>query len=252
MVTIGWRRPGARTRWQTTSRSARSRASALSCGSGRSGSGTPRKSKSTGRSSAKAGSSSSARPAIFSRTIRSGSRVGDAEVGAQHLQHRHEGDLAAVRLAPGIRRPRCRGARPLGELVAEAALADARLGDDADRGALAGHGPLQRLLEHGHLLVAADEAREAALAREVEPRAGAADPGQLEDAHRPARPLDLELAEILEREEAVRQLRRRLGQVGLAGLGQRLHPLRQADGVADRGVAALVRRRSRRRSPRPS
>ena len=73
-------------------------------------------------------------------------------------------------------------ARPLGELVAEAALADARLGDDPDHGALAGLGPLQRRLQHGHLLAAADEAGEAALAREVEPRARRADPGQLEHA----------------------------------------------------------------------
>ena len=39
---------------------------------------------------------------------------------------------------------------------------------------------------------------------------------------------------------AVGQLGGALGQVRLAGLGQRLHPLRQADRVADRGVAALA------------
>ena len=88
--------------------------------------------------------------------------------------------------------------------------------------------------------VAADEAGEAALAREVESRARRADPGQLEDAHRPARPLDLELAQVLQLEVAVGQLGRGLGQVGLAGLGQRLHPLRQADRVADRRVAAVA------------
>ena len=87
-------------------------------------------------------------------------------------------------------------AAALGELVAEPALADARLGDDADRGALARLGPLQRLLQHRHLLVAADEAGEAALAGEVEARARRADPGQLEDPHRLARSLDLELAEV--------------------------------------------------------
>ena len=113
-------------------------------------------------------------------------------------------------------------------------------GDDADHGALARLGPLQRLLERRHLLVAADEAGEAALAREVEPRARRADPGQLEDPDRPARALDLELAEVLELEVAVRELGGALGQVGLAGLGQRLHPLRQADRVADRGVVALA------------
>ena len=72
------------------------------------------------------------RPAIFSRAIRSGSRVVDAEVGAQHLQHRQERDRLAVRLS--LRLVDLDAARPaaLGELVAEAALADARVGDDAD------------------------------------------------------------------------------------------------------------------------
>ena len=45
-------------------------------------------------------------------------------------------------------------------------------------------GPLERLLETRHLVGAADEAREAALAGEVEPRARRADSGQLEDPHR--------------------------------------------------------------------
>ena len=63
-------------------------------------------------------------------------------------------------------------------------------------------GPLEGLLEDVHLPVAADEAGEAALAREVEPRARLADPGELEDPDRPAGALDLELAEVLELEEA--------------------------------------------------
>ena len=166
--------------------------------------------------------------------------VGDAEVGAQHLQHRHEGDRLPVRLGLALEDLDPALAAAFGELVAEAALADARFGDDADRGALAALGPLERLLQHRHLLVAADEAGEAALAREVEARAGGADPGQLEDPDRLAGALDLEVAEVLQLHEAVGQLGGALGQVGLAGLGQRLHPLRQADGVADRGVAALA------------
>ncbi len=166
--------------------------------------------------------------------------VGDAEVGAQHLQHRHEGDLAAVRLGLAFEDLDPLGPGAFGELVAEPALADPRFGDDADRGALAGLGAVQRPRQHRHLLVAADEAGEAALAREVEPRASRADARQLEDAHRPARALDLELAQVGELEEAARQLRRRFGQVGLARLGQRLHPLRQADRVADRGVVTAA------------
>ena len=70
----------------------------------------------------------------------------------------------------------------LGELVAEAALADAGLADDADHLPLAGERLLQGALEHPQLLVAADEPREAARARDVEPPAGGADAGQLVDA----------------------------------------------------------------------
>ena len=88
--------------------------------------------------------------------------------------------------------------------------------------------------------LAADEAGEAALAGEVEPRARLADPGQLEDPDRLAGALDLELAEVLEVEEAGGELGGVLGDVSLAGLGQRLHPLGEADGVADRGVVALA------------
>ena len=95
-------------------------------------------------------------------------------------------------------------------------------------------------LEPPHLLLAADEAGEAALAGEVEAGARLADPGQLEDLHRPARALDLELAEVVEVEVAAGQLGGALGQVGLARLGQRLHPLGQADGVADRGVGGAA------------
>ena len=100
-------------------------------------------------------------------------------------------------------------------------------------------GALEGLLEGRHLVAAADEAGEAALAGEVEPRAGPADPGQLEDPDRPAGALDLELAQVLELEEAGGELGGVLGEVGLARLGQRLHPLREADRVADRRVVAL-------------
>ena len=56
------------------------------------------------------------------------------------------------------------------------------------------------------------------------------------DAQRPAGALDLELAQVGEREVALDERRRVLGEVGLAGLGELLHALRQADRVADRGV----------------
>jgi hypothetical protein len=67
-----------------------------------------------------------------------------------------------------------------------------------------------------------------------------ASPTPSEDLDRPAGSLDLELPEIPQVEEAPRQLGGVLGQVGLAGLGQRLHALREADGVADRRVGAAT------------
>ena len=231
---------GARTRRQTAPRSARCRASALSCGSGRCGIGNAEEVEEQRQVLGEVGveQQRAAGDLLAHDPLRVA--VGDAEVGAQHLQHRHEGDRAPVRLGLALEDLDAALAAAFGELVAEAALADARLGDDADRGALAALGPLERRFEHRHLLVAADEAGEAALAREVEPRARGADPGQLEDADRLAGALDLEVAEVLQLHEAVGQLGGALGQVGLAGLGQRLHPLRQADRVADRGVAALA------------
>ena len=87
---------------------------------------------------------------------------------------------------------------------------------------------------------AADELGEAPLAREVEPRPRRPDAGQLVDPDRPARALDLELAEVLEVEVPVRELGGGLGEIGLAGLRQGLHPLRQTDRVADRRVVALA------------
>src|ERR1044072_3346817 len=66
---------------------------------------------------------------------------------------------------------------------------------------------------------APDEGGEAAPAGGGEPRAGGADPRQLEDPHRPAGPLDLELAQVLQGAEAADQLRGGPGQVGLGRLG---------------------------------
>ena len=70
------------------------------------------------------------------------------------------------------------------ELVAQAALADAGLAHDPDHLRPAGDGLLERRLEHPHLVVAADEAREAARARDVERVRGPRRRRQLVDAQR--------------------------------------------------------------------
>ena len=128
----------------------------------------------------------------------------------------------------------------LRELVAEAALADAGFGDHGDHGPAPLFGALQCLLEGLHLLGSADESAEPALSRDVEPRSRRARPDQLEDLDRATRPLDLELAEFLQLQVAAGETCRVLGEVGLAGLRQRLHALCQADRVADGGVLGLL------------
>src|SRR5207245_11751706 len=137
-------------------------------------------------------------------------------------------DGLGVRLAGDVVH-RC-AFRPLalGELVAEAALADAGLAHDPDHLPLAGERPLQGALEDSQLLVATDEAREATPALDVEPSTGCADAGRLVHAQRTACAPDLELAQIGEREVALDQRRRVLGEVDAVGGGELLPALREA------------------------
>ena len=123
-----------------------------------------------------------------------------------------------------------------GELLAEAALPDAGLAHDPHHLRL----PRQRALEGGleapNLIVAPDEPGEAACSRS--PRTSGCTPGagELVHAQRPARALHLELAEVGERQVVLDEPRRVLCQVDPVGRRELLHPLREADRVADRGV----------------
>ena len=97
------------------------------------------------------------------------------------------------------------------ELEAQAALAGARLGDDADDLAVARACACASAASSvAHVGGAADEAREAAGARDVEARARRAD-ADAGDGRAPARatPLTRNVAEIVEREVAADQRRRR-------------------------------------------
>jgi len=135
------------------------RASGSIGGAGRSGSATPRKSKTTGRASSKARSSRRSRPAIFSRD-RGAVGGRDAVVVAEQLEDGQQGDALPVR-HPG--RPVGHdAARPaaLEELEAEAALPDARVGHHPDHLAVALERAGERGLERRHLIDAADEAGE--------------------------------------------------------------------------------------------
>ena len=104
-----------------------------------------------------------------------------------------------------------------------------------------------------HLLGPADEAGEAALAREVEPRAGRADPGQLEDPDRPARALDLELAEV-RRGRGSRRRARRCSRSGRPCRARPAPPSAAPGRPCGRSPCSRRRRpgRSRRRPPRRS
>src|SRR5881392_667861 len=93
--------------------------------------------------------------------------LADAKVGAQHLQHGHEGDRSPVRLGLGLEDLDPTLAAALAELVGEATLADPRLGDDSDHSSLPGIGAPQSALEYRHLFFATDEAGEAALTGKV-------------------------------------------------------------------------------------
>src|SRR5439155_7378886 len=110
-----------------------------------------------------------------------------------------------------------------------ATLADARVGEPPDHTPAPLLGPLERFLKGLHLLGSADEPAEPTLSREVESRSRCAHPDQLEDLDRTTRPLYLELTEALQLEVALGEPCGVLGEVGLAGLRQRLHALRQAN-----------------------
>src|SRR6185295_13044563 len=72
----------------------------------------------------------------------------------------------------------------LDELVAQAALTDARLADDGDELGLAGERPLESRLQRGHFRAAPDEAGETARAGRLESRPQSPDTGQLVETDR--------------------------------------------------------------------
>jgi hypothetical protein len=161
-----------------------------------------------------------------------GVALADLEIRAQELEYGQQRDRLRVRLACHVVEGDVLRLAALHELVAEAALADAGLADDPDHVRL----PRERLLQRMQFLVAADEVREAARARHVEPPAGSADAGQLVHPQCPAAALDLELAKVGEREVALHERRRVIAEIDPVGRGELLHALREAHRVADRRV----------------
>ncbi len=129
-------------------------------------------------------------------------------------------------------------ARPaaLGELVAEPALPDAGISRHPDDLARACEGAGERRLERLHLLVAADETREATRPGGFEAGADRSEPLELVDQYRLTDAFQLEPPEVAEPEEPRDEGRGVLGQVDPLGPGELLHALGEPDGVALRGV----------------
>jgi hypothetical protein len=129
-------------------------------------------------------------------------------------------------------------ARPaaLHELEAQPALADVGLGDDSDAAAASFEETVERRLQHRQLVGAADESREPADSRTVEPAAQRADTDELVDDHGHADTLDIEGAEIAQLEVPLDQARRVLREVGAVRGGALLNALRQPHGVPLRRV----------------
>src|SRR5262249_13096813 len=120
-------------------------------------------------------------------------------------------------------------ATALDELGAQARLAGARLANDADHLTAAAARAFERGVERGHFTVAADERGEAAGPRAIE--AGAERPHSLEikapDGLTHA--LDRGPTQILELEVPLDEACRMLGETNVPGLGERLHPVGEAD-----------------------
>src|SRR5262249_1005646 len=100
------------------------------------------------------------------------------------------------------------------------------LGNDTDDTAAPLERAVERGLQDGELVGTADEAREAACSRAVEPAAERADPGQLIDSHWRADALEIKGTQIAQLEVALDQACGVRGEIDAVRGGARLHALR--------------------------
>ncbi len=162
--------------------------------------------------------------------------LSDTEVAAQQLQSREKRDHAAVRDCVGLANHHPARPATFGELVAESALADAGLGDDANHARIAGGSTGQRRLQLLHLRHPPHEPREAAQAGGVEACAERTDAFELIDAYRLGNALHLQQAEITKAKEAAGQLGNIFGHVDAPGLGDLLHARGETHRLSLRGI----------------
>jgi hypothetical protein len=160
----------------------------------------------------------------------------DGEDIAQQLERHHERNGSSVSQGVGLPDGEALGATALGELVAETALAHARLRHHPDHCSVALLRPGQGRVQRRHLGVAADKRGKPPGCGHLQRCAQRPPAHQLPDGDRTAHTLDVEGTEVPELDVAAHQRRRVVGEVDLARFGQCLHPLGQADGIPDGGV----------------
>ena len=125
---------------------------------------------------------------------------------------------------------------PMQEFEEQPRLADARIADEHEGGAGALHGSRVGQPQRLHLVVAAEQRRQPALARNLQPCAPEPLPHDGPAPDGLALALHGEHAEVFEVEEPGGQPVRLGGADGLAGLGDVEHARGEVGGVADRGV----------------
>ncbi len=198
---------------------------------------TPRNSNRMGSSSRKRSSSSSRRPAIFSRTSALAVALLDAEVGAASAR--------APVAAAGSCRARRSGPPSRASPAARQRSANSkqsRLLPVPASATTPSTWPSPRRVRSSaassvRISASRPTKRTRPRARERSKRVRArADARELVDVHRLGDALQRELAEVVEREVELRELRGVLGEVDAAARGERLHALREADRVPLRRV----------------
>jgi hypothetical protein len=158
--------------------------------------------------------------------------IPDLVEGAPHLQYGEHRDRLPVRDAASLEDRDPARATALDELGAQARLADARLGDDANHLTAAAARALESGDERGHFTVAPDERGEPAGPRAIETGAERPHGLEIEEPDRLTHALDRNPAQILELEVPLDEPRRVLRETDVPRLGERLHALREADDVS--------------------
>ena len=160
----------------------------------------------------------------------------EAEVAPQQLHDRAVRHGAAIGGAGRLQLEASRRLDAVQELVQQPGFADPRIAHEQRDGALAGGSLAVESDERPELLLAADQRRQAALPRHLQPGLAADLAAHGVGAYRLPLPLDLELAQILEDEKPGTELLRAPAHDDLARFGEAEEARRQVGRVAHRRV----------------